>query len=67
MTPNERKVKFRVDCGATVNVIPPNVRLQQMTKKLWIWKGTKDATVVECCVAQLNRKNREKYSINSSR
>ena len=63
MTLNESKVKFQVDCGVTVNVIPQNVRLQQMTKKLWIWNGTKVVTIVKCHITILNPMNHEKYLI----
>ena len=64
---NEKPVKFHIDCGATVNVLPikyVNAKDIKPSKRvLQMWNKTELKPEGTCCVTLHNSKNRRKYSI----
>ena len=64
---NEKPVKFHLDCGATVNVLPikyVNKEDVQPTKRvLQMWNKTELKPEGTCRVTLRNPKNRRKYSV----
>ena len=64
---NEKPVKFHIDCGATVNVIPSkyvNRQDIQPTKRvLQMWNKTELKPEGTCRVTIRNPRNRKKYSV----
>ena len=64
---NKKPVKFHLDCGATVNVLPikyVNKEDVQPTKQvLQMWNKTKLKPEGTCRVTLRNPKNRSKYSV----
>ncbi|CAE1266825.1 unnamed protein product [Acanthosepion pharaonis] len=63
----KRKVKFQVDCGATINVIPQkyvrNTYLQPSTTKLKMWIGTELTSIGKFRIVLRNLQNMKKYSL----
>ena len=64
---NEKPIKFHLDCGATVNVLPVkyvNKEDVQPTKRvLQMWNKTELKPEGTCRVTLPNPKNRRKYSV----
>jgi hypothetical protein len=65
---NRYRVKFQVDCGAAVNVLPQKYlgksnELSKCTKILQMWNGSKIVPVGKCRLHVLNVKNNKKYSV----
>jgi len=64
---NEKPIKFHIDCGATVNVLPAkyvNKEDIQPTKRvLKMWNKTELNPEGTCSVTIRNPRNRRKYSV----
>ena len=60
-------VKFQIDCGASVNVLPlkfvKDVQLLPCTKTLVMWNGTKVKPLGSCTLPVINPKNDGKYQV----
>ena len=67
MVVNKRHVKFQVDSGASVNVIPVRFvadnKLQRTTKTLQMWNETTLKPLGSCRVILQNPKNKKKFSV----
>ena len=62
-----RMVRFQVDCGASVNVIPfhyiPNATLMQCDTTLEVWTSSTIKPIGKCRLIIRNCKNRKRYSV----
>ena len=62
-----KEVRFQVDCGASVNVIPrhliPNTKLEPCNTVLFMWNSSKIKPLGKCRIVMKNTKNRKRYSV----
>lgn len=62
-----KEIKFQVDCGASVNVIPrhliPNVELKPCNTVLFMWNSTKIKPLGKSRIVMKNTKNKKRYSV----
>ena len=64
---NEKPIKFHIDCGATVIVLPANYvnkeDIQPTKRVLKMWNKTERNPEGTCSVTIRNPRNRRKYSV----
>ena len=64
---NEDKIRFQVDCGASINILPEkyvrNQKIEKTSKTLRMWNGTEVKPLGTTRVVLRNPKTRKKYSV----
>ncbi|CAB4006650.1 Hypothetical predicted protein [Paramuricea clavata] len=64
---NNKAIKFQIDCGASVNVLPlmfaKDVELTPCTNTLVMWNGTKVKPLGSCILPVINPKKDVKYQV----